>query len=89
MEGYSGTGLFSHEKYGICYRGLVSCSRGDKTAGYTMWVTDAEKIIELMKENNIEIECPESFELYGKLVAEEFQNIKKAVNVIGTQQYLN
>lgn len=56
MEGYSGTGLFSLEEYGICYRGLVSCSRGDKAAGYTMWTTDAGKITELMKENNIEIE---------------------------------
>ena len=43
MEGYSGTGLFSLETDGICYRGLVSCSRGDKTAGYTMWATDAGK----------------------------------------------
>ena len=64
MEGYSGTGLFSLETDGICYRGLVSCSRGDKTAGYTMWATDAGKITELMKENNIEIECPDSFEPY-------------------------
>ncbi len=46
MEGYSGTGLFSLEEYGICYRGLVSCSRGDKAAGYTMWTTDAGKITE-------------------------------------------
>lgn len=76
MEGYSGTGLFSLENYGICYRGLVSCSRGDRTAGYTMWVTDAGKITELMKENHIEIECPESFELYGKLVADEFPEYK-------------
>lgn len=78
MEGYSGTGLFSLEEYGICYRGLVSCSRGDKAAGYTMWTTDAGKITELMKENNIEIECPESFELYGKLVAAEFPEYKKS-----------
>lgn len=77
MEGYSGTGLFSLETDGICYRGLVSCSRGDKTAGYTMWATDAGKITELMKENNIEIECPESFEPYGKLVADEFSEYKK------------
>lgn len=77
MEGYSGTGLFSLEKDGIYYRGLVSCSRGDKTAGYTIWATDAGKITELMMENNIEIECPESFEPYGKLVADEFLEHKK------------
>lgn len=77
MEGYSGTGLFSLETDGICYRGLVSCSRGVKTAGYTMWATDAGKITELMRENNIEIECPESFEPYGKLVADEFSEYKK------------
>lgn len=78
MEGYSGTGLFSaDEEDGICYRGLVSCSRGDKAAGYTIWATDAEKIIELMRENDIEIECPESFEPYGKLVADEFPEYKK------------
>lgn len=42
-----------------------------------MWATDAGKITELMKENNIEIECPESFEPYGKLVADEFSEYKK------------
>lgn len=77
MEGYSGTGLFSFEEYGICYRGLVSCSRGDRAAGYTMWATDAGKITELITENDIEIECPESFELYRKLVADEFPEYKK------------
>lgn len=77
MRGYSGSGLFSIGKYGICYRGLVSCSRGDKTAGYSMWATDAGKIAELMQENDIETECPESFEQYGKLVADEFPEYKK------------
>lgn len=77
MEGYSGTGLFSLETDGICYRGLVSCSRGDKTAGYTMWATDAGKITELMKENNIEIECPESFEPYENC----WRELKKELEV--------
>mgnify|MGYP000553265007 CR=1 FL=1 len=67
------------------YRGLVSCSRGDRAAGYTMWATDAGKITELITENDIEIECPESFELYRKLVADEFPEYKKIANVIGIE----
>lgn len=86
MEGYSGTGLFSLETDGICYRGLVSCSRGDKTAGYTMWATDAGKITELMKENNIEIECPESFEPYEFDVGFERNSLKTSIELLRTEE---
>ena len=43
---------------------------------------DADKITELMKENNIEIEYTASFKTYGKLVVDEFPKYKKGELVV-------
>lgn len=77
MTGYSGTGLFSLEKSGIYCRGLISCSRGDKAAGYKSWATGIDKLLELANENNIEIDVPESFQMYSDLVADEFDRFRR------------
>ena len=76
MTGYSGTGLFSLEKSGIYCRGLISCSRGDKAAGYKSWATGIDKLLELANENTIEIGVPESFQMYSDLVANEYDNFR-------------
>lgn len=77
MTGYSGTGLFSLEKSGIYCRGLISCSRGDKAAGYKSWATGIDMLLELANENNIEIDVPESFQMYSDLVADEFDRFRR------------
>lgn len=77
MTGYSGTGLFSLEKSGIYCRGLISCSRGGKAAGYKSWATGIDKLLELANENNIEIDVPESFQMYSDLVADEFDRFRR------------
>ena len=77
MEGYSGTGLFSLETQGFCFRGMISCSRGERTAGFKLWATNIQMIFDVMNENNIEIEFPDSFQIYKDMVASEIPSFKK------------
>ncbi len=77
MEGYSGTGLFSFNEQGVYLRGMVCCSRGNESAGGSLWATDVEIILELMLENNIKMEYPDSFQEYGEMVVNEFPSFKK------------
>lgn len=76
LEGYSGTGLFAQKSGRLYIRGVVSCSRGTTAAGFTLWATDIEIIMQLIKERGIELEYPDSFQVYGEMVAAEFDSFK-------------
>lgn len=53
MKGFSGTGLFVNGGDKFIFQGIISCSRGDRSAGTQLWAIDTEQYFELMREFNI------------------------------------
>lgn len=96
LEGYSGTGLFFYDNQHIYLAGLISCSRGDKTAGGRLWATNINLLKDLMAENNIKSDYPESFQIYSKSIEREFPafrgdsliNWRKLVNELLKDNYV-
>ena len=77
LHGYSGTGLFTKKQEGIYLCGLLSCSRGERTAGYKLWALKANEAILLLEKNNIQIGYPKTFQIYKDIVQKEFDSFRK------------
>ncbi|WP_434291352.1 trypsin-like serine protease [Clostridium botulinum] len=72
MKGYSGSGLFAEENSSYVLRGIVSSPCGEGPAGNVMWVSEATLLFEVMKQQNISPELPQSFVLYKNIIKEEY-----------------
>lgn len=72
MRGYSGSGLFAEENSSYVLRGIVSSEYGQEAAGNVMWVSEAILLFEVMKQQNISTQLPESFDPYKNHIIEEY-----------------
>ncbi|NFN19875.1 trypsin-like serine protease [Clostridium botulinum] len=72
MKGYSGSGLFAEENRSYVLHGIVSCKCGEEAAGNVMWVSEATLLFEVMKQQNISPQLPQSFIPYKNIIKEEY-----------------
>ncbi len=73
MKGYSGSGLFAEENSSYVLRGIVSSPHGQEVAGNVMWVSKATLLFEVMKQQNISPQLPQSLISYKNIVVSEFE----------------
>lgn len=73
MNGFSGTGLFSwkNKRYILC--GIVSSPFGGVIAGSQAYASNANLVFDIMEQHNIKIEAPSTFDLYRKLINQEYK----------------
>lgn len=72
MKGYSGCGLFAMKNRSLALCGIVSSAYGLETAGSVTWVSRAALLLEIMKQQKISPQLPQSFIPYKEIVKEEF-----------------
>lgn len=72
MRGYSGSGLFAEENSSYVLRGIVSSEYGQEPAGNVVWVSEATLLLEVMQQQNISPQLPQSFISYKNIVVSEF-----------------
>jgi len=73
MKGYSGSGLFAMENGSYVLHGIVSSPCGTETTGKVMWVSEAILLLDIMKQQNISPQLPQSLISYKNIVVNEFQ----------------
>lgn len=73
MKGYSGSGLFALENGSYVLHGIVSSPCGTEATGKVMWVSEATLLLDIMKQQNISPQLPQSLILYKNIVVNEFQ----------------
>lgn len=73
MKGYSGSGLFAEKNSSYVLCGIVSSEYGQENAGNVMWVSDATLLLDIMKQQNISPQLPQSLISYKNIVVNEFQ----------------
>lgn len=73
MKGYSGSGLFAEENSSYVLRGIVSSECGEERTGNVMWVSEATLLFEVMKQQNILPQLPQSLISYKNIVVNEFE----------------
>ena len=84
MKGFSGSGLFEIQQYGIVFKGLISCEYGQKSAGTMLWASSSGLFIELMEYFKLEIRCPGSFQCYKEKVVQNFFSTRKDAKILFT-----
>lgn len=72
MKGYSGSGLFAMENGSYVLHGIVSSPCGTEATGKVMWVSEAILLLEVMKQQNISPQVPQSFVPYKNIIKEEY-----------------
>jgi len=77
MEGFSGGGLFEQHNGSPVLTGIISKSCGDETAGGMLWACDATLFLDIMKENEIKLEVPESFQQYKDSIVMSFASHRR------------
>lgn len=73
MKGYSGSGLFAEENSSYVLRGIVCSEYGQENAGNVMWVSEATLLLEVMQQQNISPQLPQSLISYKNIVVSEFE----------------
>lgn len=72
MEGFSGSGLFAMENGSYALHGIASSPCGSEMTGNVMWVSEATLLFEVMKQQNISPQLPQSFVPYKNIIKEEY-----------------
>lgn len=73
MKGFSGSGLFAMENESYVLHGIASCSCGTEMTGKVMWVSEATLLFDIMKQQNILPQLPQSLIPYKDIVVNEFE----------------
>ena len=77
MQGFSGSGLFDTKDGSTVLKGVVSRECGSKPSGQMLWAGSSMLFLELMEENQIAFQCPDSFEPYKNMIAECFPKTRQ------------
>lgn len=73
MSGFSGSGLFAEKNGSYILCGIASSPCGEESSGNVMWVSEATLLFEVMKQQKISPQLPQSFNDYkNSIIDREF-----------------